>query len=246
MSNEPVQNSQTISQLEAAPDKETQRAGTERQDAKKSPETDRARVITEPLAGDISEARGPDPFDPQSLVLDQSYLVDCMAQALLVGVALRKPEADEFFRVHPAKEYRLGPVAIVASPFTQDRGQYVIDPILAQRAKAKHRICILRVCINLSEAIFLWPVPIPGAGGSPPIDWHITAVRAVEKAELQWIKLVTDRAAGNYVPYPARGEIAEPIWPKTPPVELFRTALRDRHIVSEDHPVYRRLQGYTS
>ena len=40
----------------------------------------------------------PDPFDPESLILPQSYLQDASARAMLVSLALRKPKPDEYFR----------------------------------------------------------------------------------------------------------------------------------------------------
>jgi len=43
----------------------------------------------------------PDPFNPESLRLDPSYVETVGVKKLLLRVPVRKPRRDEFVRVHP-------------------------------------------------------------------------------------------------------------------------------------------------
>jgi hypothetical protein len=56
----------------------------------------------------------PNPFDNLSaLRLDQSYADTVGVKKLLTTVPVRKPNRQDFVRVHPDPEYRLTPAAII-------------------------------------------------------------------------------------------------------------------------------------
>jgi hypothetical protein len=81
------------------------------------------------------QARDPNPFDPASIVLDQSYLKKAAAERVLLEVNVRKPKEDEYFRVHPDALFSLGPIAIITA--NEGREFYVLDPNLAKAEKLK-------------------------------------------------------------------------------------------------------------
>ena len=54
-----------------------------------------------------------DPFHPENLRLDQSYLQQPIGRKLLTTVPIRKPHSQDFFRVHPSEEYRVPLAAMV-------------------------------------------------------------------------------------------------------------------------------------
>jgi len=58
----------------------------------------------------------PDPFNPASLRLDPSYVETMGVRKLLITVPVRKPNKQEFVRVHPEPMYRLTPAAIRSRP----------------------------------------------------------------------------------------------------------------------------------
>jgi hypothetical protein len=183
----------------------------------------------------------PNPFDPGSLVLDQSYLRDNVAKKVLLEVDVRRPGKDEFFRVHPERTFRLGPVAIISN--RDDRTTYIVDPTLARSANLQHTTAILYTCINVDGVLFLWPVTVPGSSGGSVLAWHTSAVVATEKAMKNWIKLVPDLKAKNYVAFIAQGDIPEPEWPPLTMGDIVKLALKERHIKDYEHPVLRRLRG---
>jgi hypothetical protein len=186
-------------------------------------------------------AEDPNPFDPASLVLDQSYLRDSVAKKVLLEIEVRRPGKDEFFRVRPEAAYRLGPVAIISN--RGDPTRYIVDPALARSANLQHTTAILYTCINIDDVLFLWPVTIPGSGGGSILAWHTSAVTATQRAAENWIKLVSDMRAKNYVAFVAQGDIPEPEWPPLTMGEILKIALKDRYIKDYEHPVLRKLRG---
>jgi hypothetical protein len=183
----------------------------------------------------------PDPFDPASIVLDQSYLKEAAATRALLEVSVRKPKEDEFFRVHTDPTYSLGPIATIKD--SEGRETYILSPSLAKAERLKHAIVTFHTCINTDGVIFLWPVTVPGSSGRSANAWHTSAVKAKDQAELKWIKLVASQNAGNYEAWPARGEIPEPDWPALSFKEILKLALKDRYITSRDHPVLQKKDG---
>ena len=48
----------------------------------------------------------PDPFDPANLRLSQSFTEMAGVKKLLTNVPVRRPNPQEFVRVHPDRDYR--------------------------------------------------------------------------------------------------------------------------------------------
>ena len=68
----------------------------------------------------------PNPFDPAALRLDQSYADTVGVKKLLTTVPVRKPNRQDFVRVHPDPAYRLTPAAIIE--VKEDREVYLVTP----------------------------------------------------------------------------------------------------------------------
>ena len=60
---------------------------------------------------DNQEKKLPDPFDPASLRLDQNFAETAGVKKLLTTVPVRKPNRQDFVRVHPDADFRLTPAA---------------------------------------------------------------------------------------------------------------------------------------
>ena len=72
----------------------------------------------------------PNPFDPAALRLDQSFADTVGVKKHLMTVPVRKPNRQDFVRVHPDPEYRLTPAAIIE--VKEDREVYLVTPNMAQ------------------------------------------------------------------------------------------------------------------
>jgi hypothetical protein len=68
----------------------------------------------------------PNPFDPAALRLDQSFAEAVGVKKLLTTVPVRKPNRQDFVRVHRDPAYRLTPAAIIE--LKEDREVYLVTP----------------------------------------------------------------------------------------------------------------------
>ena len=151
----------------------------------------------------------PDPFDPENLRLDQSFVETSGVKKLLTTVPVRKPNNQDFVRVHPDEAYRL-PAAIIE--LKDDREVYLVLPHVAHQLPGECAPVILYTAINRQGVVFLWPVKLPAADGKI-LEWHRSAAEAAERAMDSWIRVKADMALGAYAMYEASSTVPDPIWP---------------------------------
>src|SRR3954447_4883118 len=161
------------------------------------------------------------------------------AVEVLTHVPVRKPNRHEFFRVHP--DYRLDTTVFTDK---EERESYFVTPPMRAALVGEARPVILVLAITRQNALFIWPVPLPGEDGRRNA-WTDTAQEAMRLAQEHWVRLMPDMGLGAYRIYRAEGQLSDPVWPDKPFEELLEIAFRDRVIDSPDHPVVRRLRGLT-
>jgi len=181
----------------------------------------------------------PDPFDLESLRLDQSFLTGAGVKRMLTTIPVRKPGAQDWIRVHADKEYRL-PVSMIE--LKDDREFYLLPPPIAKQLPGEFVMVTLYVAINRQGTLFLWPVKIPDADGKV-LEWHRSAAEAAERAMEEWIRVKANMNLGAYEFVGSTAKIPDPEWPALSYQELLRIAFKDRYVDSIDHLVVRRLRG---
>ena len=186
-----------------------------------------------------SSASAPNPFDPNSLRITGD--VNAVgAEKLLVRVQVRKPNKQEYVRVHNGPEFRL-PCAILE--IKEEREFYLVTPAVLPVLAEDVRHVEVRLCQNRQGVAFLWPVPMPGPDGRTN-PWHESAREAAKLAEDGWIRMIAVMAEGGYSIYRATGTIPEPQWPEKTLTELLELAFKDGKLIdSEDHPIVQQLNG---
>jgi hypothetical protein len=182
----------------------------------------------------------PNPFDPMSLRLDQNFAETVGVKKLLTTVPVRKPNRQDFVRVHPDANYRLTPAAIVE--LRDDREVYLVLPHMAMQLPGEYAVAALFTTINRQGVLHLWPVKLPGPDGKHN-EWHRSAAEAAELAMHKWLRVTANMSLGAYEVFEATGDLPEPIWPKLPLNKILEIAFRDRIIDTLDHPVIQRLRG---
>src|SRR5215472_15125785 len=148
----------------------------------------------------------PDPFDPASLRLDPSYAETIGVRKLLTTVPVRKPNRQDFVRVHPDPSYRLTAAII---ELKEDRETYLVAPALLPALEAEFTPAILFTAINRQGVLFLWPAKLPGSDGKEN-EWHRSAREAAEKATNAWVRIMANMSLGACELFEARGDLAEP------------------------------------
>lgn len=183
---------------------------------------------------------GPNPFNPTALRLDQSYADTVGVKKLLTTVPVRKPNRQDFVRVHPDPAFRLTPAAIIE--VKEDREVYLVLPGMAQQLPGEFSVATLYVTINRQGVLHLWPVKLPNPDGKHN-EWHRSAAEAAERAMTKWVRVTSSMSLGAYEIFEASGELPEPVWPDISFQEILKIAFRDRIVDRADHPLVQRLLG---
>ena len=95
-----------------------------------------------------------DPFAPENLRLDPSYLNEPVAKKLLVAIPVKKPHKQHFIRVHPSPEYRQ--LAAIVE-LDEDRENYLVLPALVKELGESEYVARNRGSLAAKGAKFQWP-----------------------------------------------------------------------------------------
>jgi len=187
-----------------------------------------------------AEKLTPDPFNPASLRLDQSFADGAAVKKLLTTVPVRKPNRQDFVRVHPDPAYRLTPAGIIE--LKDERETYLVTLSMAAELDREIALATLFLAINRQGVLFLWPVKLPGADGKHN-EWHRSAAEAADAATKHWVRVTSNMSLGAYEVFQAEANIPDPIWPDLSLSEILKIAFRDRLVDRPDHPLIKRLRG---
>src|SRR6516164_1135438 len=113
-----------------------------------------------------SAAELPDPFDLAGLRLSQNFTETTGVKKLLTTVPVRKPNPQDFVRVHPSADYRADFAMIELRNEREEYKEYIVrgrDLIgeLAGEITPK----TLFTAISRQNVVFLWPVRLPDLNG---------------------------------------------------------------------------------
>jgi hypothetical protein len=181
-----------------------------------------------------------DIFDDLSqLRLDQNFVETAGVKKLLTTVPVRKPNPQDFVRVHPDPKYR---ETLAVIELKEAREVYLVPPVVANELPGEFYMATLFTAVSRQGVVFLWPVRLPGSDGKI-LEWHRSAAEAAERAMKTWVRVKANMDLGAYEIYEAANTVSEPQWPAASFNELLRTAFRDRLIADFDHPVIQRLRG---
>jgi hypothetical protein len=182
-----------------------------------------------------------DPFDPANLRLDHSHLELPAARKLLTKVPVRRPDSQNFIRVHPHADYRLPLVGLIE--LKEERETFVVSPsFVGELSSTEFVYATLYLVINRQKVISIWPVKQPRADQRAN-DWHASAAQAAQEAMQSWIRVVPNQSLGAYETVKANGILPAPEWPELGFAEILRVAFRDRLVDGHNHPVIRHLRG---
>ena len=135
----------------------------------------------------------PNPFDPAALRLSQSFAGTVGVKKLLTTVPVRKPNRQDYTRVHPDPAFRATPVAIIE--LKEDRETYLLSPGIAQQLPGEFNAVTLHTAINRQGVLQIWPVKLPGPDGKHN-EWHRSAAEAAERAMEKWVRATANMSQG--------------------------------------------------
>ena len=144
----------------------------------------------DPAHGQAPSA-APDPFNLDTLCLSQNFIEMAGVKKVLGTVPTRKPNPQDFVRVHPSPDYRRNFLCV---DLKDDRELYLVRPEIAPQLVGETVMKTIYTAINRQGVVFLWPVTIPPADGKQLEWWR--SMR--EAAELAMTSL--DSREGQHVP----------------------------------------------
>jgi hypothetical protein len=194
-----------------------------------------------PTIVNLDDRETADPFDIESLRLNPSFLETAGVKKLLMTVPIRRPNPQEFFRVHPDAAFR---ETFAGINLKDDREFFLVHPAIAPELVGETIFVTVFTCINRQGTVFLWPVRLPTPEDRKS-DWWRSAREAAELAMGKWIRIKPNMNLGAYEAGEAQSVMVEPEWPKHTFQDLVRIAFRDCVITTLDHPVVKRLRGQT-
>jgi hypothetical protein len=180
-----------------------------------------------------------DEYDLEALRLHQNFDEIVGARPVLATVAVRKPGAQEWFRVHPDPSWRLQTTLL---QLKEDRENYLVSPDLRAQLFDEILPIVLYTAVSRQGEPFLWPVRLPKADGKTDrfIETDLTAAKV---AETQWTRRYWVPDIKSHKILTAQNLTDEPVWPGIGFKELLKIAFKDRFIKSLDHPVLKKLRG---
>jgi hypothetical protein len=177
--------------------------------------------------------------DLSKLRLSQEFFQGAGAKKILATVPVRKPNKQEFVRVHTDPAFR---EVFAAIELKDDRERYLIMPEIAAALPAEIVTEMFYTTMNRQGVVFLWPVRLPASDGRVN-EWHRSLQEAAERAMHHWIRVAANMNLGAYEIMEATAKMPNPEWPEYTFQDLLRIGFRDRIISSLDHPVLKRLRG---
>ena len=214
----------------------------ESRDATEAAQNDPGSDESSQRQGGFENCPKPDPFSNlEALKLSQDFASNASVRQVITTVLVKKPNRQEFVRVHEGDGWQF-PTGCFTD---EDSGDvFMVVPALCPELQGEVKPTCLVACISRNSNVpFLWPLKLPGPDGRTN-SWNESAIEAAKLAEQKWLRVVSDRSAGCYVPHVATGNLAEPEWPAGLTMEdLIRLAFRDRLIDDVNHPLLRRLRG---
>jgi len=185
-------------------------------------------------------ATKPDPFDPSQFAANSTILGDVGVTKELVICPVRKPNKQEFVRVHPEPEYQLRAHIL---ELREERETYLVMPAIAAAMPGETRTVNLRLTVSRQGAVFLWPVPEPSLDGREN-SWNISARAAAISGETRWVRVVANMSQGAYDVLSAPSALGTPAWPDKALRDILAVAFGESFIIRDaGHPVIKRLLG---
>src|SRR5262245_400432 len=141
-----------------------------------------------------SSVTAPDPFDLASLRLNPSFIETAGVKKLHTTVPARRPNPQDFVRVHPSPDYRADFALI---DLKDDREDYLVRPEVLPELTGEVVFKTIFTAINRQGVTFLWPIRLP-AFDDRKTEWPRSAREAAELGMNKWVRLKANMSLGAY------------------------------------------------
>jgi hypothetical protein len=191
------------------------------------------------------DSGAPTPFNVAALRLPPSFEQTAGVKKMITTVPVRKPNRQEWIRVHPDADYRGDFAAIYLK---QDSEFYLVVPAIIESLRSELTLVTIYTAINKAGVVFLWPATRPSSEGRGSGDtWHRSAHEAAATAMKRLTRVTSNRNLGAYEIAFSDNPIPDndPAWPDLSFNELLRIGFEKvgRYVMDYEHPVIKMLRG---
>jgi hypothetical protein len=184
------------------------------------------------------QAPGKGQIDFRKFRMEQNFDGAARVQKLLTTVPVRKPNKQQFIRVHPGEDYTM---AVRLLEYGDQKDKYMVDPNVEHPALEQAAPYLLVLFVDRSGNPSIWPLRFPDP--ERPMQWHLSGMDAANRAKESWIRIQANMSIGAYDIFQATGQLDGPVWPSESFNELLGIAFKDRILDSREHIILRKLMG---
>lgn len=174
------------------------------------------------------------PFDP-ALFRTEQALPAVTEEVAYVRVG--KPDANQWFRVHPDPEFQIPGATICLR--AGEREPYLVTAEMAALVPTGRRVNLYTIATFQGD-IGLWPANVVPDSG-PGRSWALSANRIAQIAMTRWVRM--EAGDGQYRGYSADEDYGEPRFRGMSFPKFLELGFGDRIIRAADHPLIRELAG---
>lgn len=176
----------------------------------------------------------PDPFDLDNLIVVPEYTA--VGEKEISRIKVKRPGDQMWFRTHPEYE-----ICVMLFEYQHDEKIYVITVSMQPYFQGLGRKHLLYPYVTTNGVLGLWPVKLANDSGELH-SYPESAHDAARKARKKWIRIESDRDAGQYVSVILKRKKEDPKWPDYDQSKWLKLGFKDRLIDSLDHPVVQELE----
>lgn len=187
-------------------------------------------------------AVAPEPLEPDDLTafaLDENY-DSSVAKKVLTTVPVRKTSKESYVRTTQDPD---GWKVYTILDLKEEGKTYLVLPKLAAALEAEGESTLVKArlvpTVDRRGNFFLWVLKTSDRESS----WHLSALRAAERAKTDWVRVQSNMSAGLYDTQVALSLTSQPQWPEEDLATILKIAFDGRVISSRDHPVLKELRG---
>ena len=190
--------------------------------------TNNLNVANTPITSLLEELRIPD-----------TYSTTVGGIKLPIKPTFSKLSRSRFSRTNPSEEYK----ALLFFFEDKNTGEtYIVTPSMAPYLGSMVQAKILRLAVDNAAVPYLIAEPVIDPNGRPNL-WNNSMTGAILTSETKWVRINSNKEAGQYEIIIAQDNLGEPKWPEQTMDELIREVFGNKIISSLDHPLIRQLQG---
>jgi hypothetical protein len=190
-----------------------------------------------PVDEDSTAAAKQGGYDWESMILPDDGAGDIRTTEVPGVPRLSRPPNTQFFRTRDGLS---GVIYTLETDFDGERTVYLVAPNVAAQLPDESAIKPKRavVCVTREGGLHVWLI---SSGGTD--TWTLSANRATELAQMQWVRATSSRSLGEYRCVMAEAITEAPKWPEESFLQTLSRAFDGRVIDTLNHSIIKQLKG---